>query len=544
MILQKDLTSRQITTIELAIITLFSCLPLLLELPFRVNIFVTWEGAYRMYEGQVPFRDFGMPLGYGFWLIPYIFFKIFGPYLYSLVIAQAFINFVSLITFRGILRLFNLSPGQTLLSVTVMCLSFVMVNFWPWYNHTVFVYELVGLYFLIRYLLKDSKIVWLILAAFFIALTFLTKQDAGGLGLMLTVGILFVDALLTKKFKALLLFIAFYAAAMTILILPFTFYEFSYWFNLGQAHHFSRINAYDFLSTFFEESLMLKLFIIATVIIALVRYPKIKSITADRPYFLFTVFTLGILAQAMIIQVTSFSPATTNFYYISFAFAFFVFNAGRVLQLEKVWVLSLAFLLVLFWRSENYWKYSMKIMGKFLPASFSPPPPSVVSKNTWSSKADQQGGGKPLEWTLTPYRAFKRIKLPVPTVEGIEKIKALAIVKDNADLKVLNMSNLTPLAHELKYTPEAGENIPLWYHKGVAFFDRESKTLCEKIANHHYDIVLFEVMPDVDNFFPFDVQACLKQYYQKVDSFISPTGYQTDYIEVYIRPEGTVVRSH
>src|SRR3954469_16491841 len=105
MILSKDLSSRQITTIELAIITLFSCLPLFLELPFRVNIFVTWEGAYRMYLGQVPFRDFGMSLGYGFWIIPYVFFKIFGPYLYSLIIAQCFINFVSLLAFRGILKL-------------------------------------------------------------------------------------------------------------------------------------------------------------------------------------------------------------------------------------------------------------------------------------------------------------------------------------------------------------------------------------------------------------------------------------------------------
>jgi hypothetical protein len=537
MILKKDLSPRQITTIEFAVITLFSCLPLLLELPFRVNIFVTWEGAYRMYMGQIPFRDYGMPLGYGFWLIPFIFFKIFGPYLYSLVIAQAFINFISLVAFRGILKLFNVSSGQTLLAVTVMCLSFVMVNFWPWYNHTVFVYELIGLYFLFRYLLKESKIIWLVLAAFFIALTFLTKQDAGGLGIMLTGGILFVDALVTKKFKALFLYIGFYAVAMAILILPFTAYEFSYWFNFGQSHHFSRINAYDFLSTFFEESLMLKLFIIATIIIALVRYPKFKELTADRSYFLFTLFTLAILAQAMIIQVTSFSPATTNFYYISFAFAFFIFNAGRVMQFEKVWVLSLAFLLVLFWRSENYWKYSMKVLGKFLPASFSPPPPSVVSKNTWSAKADQQGGGKPLEWTLTPYRAFKRIKLPVPTVEGIEKLKALPFVKNNPNLKVLNMSNLTPLAYELKYIPEAGENIPLWYHKGVAFFDRESKTLCGKIEKQQYDLVLFEVMPDVDNFFPFDVQACLKEHYQKIDSFPSPTGYQTDYVEVYARPE-------
>lgn len=536
MILTKDLSSRQITTIELAIITLFSCLPLVLELPFRVNIFVTWEGAFRMYQGQLPFRDFGLPLGYGFWIIPFVFFKIFGPYLYSLIIAQCFINFVSLLSFRAILKLFDLSPAQTLLSVTVMCLSFVMLNFWPWYNHTVFVYELVGLYFILRFLLRDSRILWMGLGAFFIALTFLTKQDAGGLGLMLVLGILLGDLLLTKKWKPLLLFAGFYAASLALLILPFLSYEFSYWFNFGQSHHFSRINAYDFLSTFFEESLSLKLYILAVIMIVLVRHPKLKSLREDRPYFLFSLFTLGILVQAMIIQVTSFSPPTTNFYFHSFAFAFLIFNAGRVVQFEKVWILALCLILVLFWRSENTWKYSMKVLGKFLPASFSPPPPTVVSKNTWSSKADAGGGGKPTEWSLSPYRAFKRIKLPVETIAGIERLKALAVVKNNANLKVLNMSNLTPLAHELHYSADKGVNIPLWYHKGVAFFDRESKLYCEKIQQKEYDVVLFEVMPDVDNFFPFDVRECLQLHYQKIDTFPAPTGYQTDYVEVYVRP--------
>jgi hypothetical protein len=538
MMLTKDLTPRQITTIEFAIITLFSCLPLLLELPFRVNIFVTWEGAYRMYLGQLPFRDFGMPLGYGFWLIPYLFFKIFGPYLYSLVIAQCFINIVTLLTFRGILKLFGLNPAQTLLSITVMCLSFIMVNFWPWYNNTVFVYELIGLYFILRYLLKDTKMIWLIIGAFFIALTFLTKQDAGGLGLILSLAILLGDLLLTKNFRPVLRFAGFYIASVCLLILPFLAYDFSYWFNVGQAPHFSRINAYDFLSTFFEESLWIKFYLTAVIIIIMLRFPKLKAIAEDRPFFLFSLFTIGILVQAMIIQVTSFSPPTTNFYFHSFAFAFLIFNAGRVIRFERAWVIALSLLLVFFWRSENYWKYSMRVLGKFLPASFSPPPPSVVSKNTWSSKVDtaDSTGRKPTVWSLTPYRAFKNIKLPMETIAGIERIKKLPGVQGNTALKCLNMSNLTPLAHELSYTPAVGENFPLWFHKGVAFFDRESDMLCKQIENQVYDLVLFEVMPDVDNFFPHDVQMCLQQHYKKIDSFPSPTGYETDYIEIYIKP--------
>ena len=538
MILTKELSPRQVTTIELAIITLFSCLPLFLDLPFRVNIFVTWEGAYRMWLGQLPFKDFGLPLGYGFWILPFLFFKIFGPYLFSLIIAQCFINFISLLAFRGILKLFGLGPVQVLIAVTIMCLSFVMINFWPWYNHTVFVYELIGLYFILRYLLRNGKLLTLGAGAFFIALTFLTKQDAGGLGLMLSLGILLGDLLITRNYKPVLFFTAFYALSLLLLIGPFLFSDFSYWFNFGQSHHFSRINAYDFISTFFEESLWVKFYIVAVIVITVLRYPTLKALTADRPYFLFALFTLGLLVQAMIIQVTSFSPPTTNFYFHSFAIAFLIYHAGKVVQFEKAWVVALCLLLAFFWRSENYWKYSMKVLGKFLPASFSPPPPTVVSKNTWSSKADKTDSTrrKPTVWSLTPYRAFKNIKLPVETIAGIERIKNLPVMTGNTSPRVLNMSNLTPLAHEFKYVPPAGENFPLWYHKGVAFFDRESRMLCEQIEGQAYDLVLFEVMPDVDNFFPFDVRECLLKYYEKVDSFPSPTGYPTDYIEVYIKP--------
>ena len=61
---------------EIAIIVVFAIVPLLISLPFRVNIFLSWEGAYRMSEGQIPFRDFGVPLGGMYWVVPAIFFKI------------------------------------------------------------------------------------------------------------------------------------------------------------------------------------------------------------------------------------------------------------------------------------------------------------------------------------------------------------------------------------------------------------------------------------------------------------------------------------
>ena len=61
--------------IETALIILLALVPLLVSFPYRVNIFLSWEGAYRLSEGQIPYRDFGMPLGYMYWVIPAVFFS-------------------------------------------------------------------------------------------------------------------------------------------------------------------------------------------------------------------------------------------------------------------------------------------------------------------------------------------------------------------------------------------------------------------------------------------------------------------------------------
>ena len=532
--LNKALTPRQVLLLELFIMLVFSVLPLLTALPYRVNIFLTWEGAYRMYLGQMPFRDFGMPLGYGFWIIPFVFFKLLGPYLLSLVVAQAFINFISLLTFRGILRAFGLQGMQTLLPILVLCLSFVMVNFWPWYNHTVFVFELIGIWFLVRYLTGYRKLFMLALSAFFIALSFFTKQDAGGLALMLALALIAAHGFLQKEIKPLLFFAGFYAVAMALLIVPLLRYDFGYWFNHGQPPHFSRINLFDFLTAFFEESLWIKFYIGCVIVLALMRFKSWAAVAEDRTFFLFTLFTLGILAQAMIIQVTSFSPVTVNYYFHSFALAFLMASLGHAISLEKRWIALVLILLVFFWRSENYWKYSNRLLGKVLPSVFAPPPPDVVSKHSWSSKADSVKA-TPVNWRLTRYTSLKRIKLPENTADGVDRLMAMDLVKKE-NLRVLNMSNLSVLAYELQYPLEHGPQFPLWYHRGVAFFDREKDLLCRNLAAGTYDLILFEDMPDVDNFFPYAVRDCaLQSGYVLTDRFLAPTGYTTDSVEVYIK---------
>ncbi|HET7178092.1 MAG TPA: hypothetical protein VFI14_00135, partial [Chryseosolibacter sp.] len=102
--LSKSLSDRQLLIVETLIAVVFCFSPLLYNNPYRLNIFLSWEGAYRLYLGQIPFRDFSLPMGYGYWVIPALFFKIFGPFMYTLIKAQVFINLVSVLAVRSILR--------------------------------------------------------------------------------------------------------------------------------------------------------------------------------------------------------------------------------------------------------------------------------------------------------------------------------------------------------------------------------------------------------------------------------------------------------
>ena len=100
------------------------------------------------------------------------------------------------------------------------------------------------------------------------------------------------------------------------------------------------------------------------------------------------------------------------------------------------------------------------------------------------------------------------------------------------------MSELTPLAKEVPFALEKGSYYPLWYHKGVGMFQKETDMFCDRIKNNYYDLVLFEYIPYLNNFYPFEVRDCLMQYYQKVDVFTAPRKPSMQaWVEVYVRKQ-------
>lgn len=129
--------------------------------------------------------------------------------------------------------------------------------------------------------------------------------------------------------------------------------------------------------------------------------------------------------------------------------------------------------------------------------------------------------------------------MPGPTVEGIDRLLQMPEIKGKEQPKVLNMSELTPLAYEIHYALETGQ--PLWYHKGVGMFQKETDAFCKKIENQEYDVVLFETIPYLNNFYPDEVRECLIKNYQLRDRFLAPRRPTDSHIEVYTRRQSPAI---
>jgi len=531
-----------ISRFEIILIFLLAVSPVLMTYPYRVNIFISWEGAYRISQGEMPFSDFGIPMGYMFWAVPALFFKIFGPQMVTLIKAQAFLNILSGFAFRSILRSFRLGPMIRFASVVFFVLTYSLVNFWPWYNHSVIVYELISLAFLMAYLMRGRKLAWLVLAGFFCFLSFFTKQDGGGLCLMISLVLLGYDAMMERKWKAPLIYLSAVAATAALILLPLSREGFSFWFNLGQPPHSSRVSLVDVLSGLLAESKALRMSMIFIALLGFALFYRDRKLFWQKDRILWLLLVLGILVQAIILQETSYTPPDNNIYYLSFVCAWMLWALAELLPLpwNSYGTLAGLCLAILLLQSGRYAGYVTSLLtpnrSKAGGIELSPQGENVVGRNNFLLYLDRRKDIPASQWVPSRIPVFRNMILPRPTVEGMDRLLAMEECRKK-DPKVLNMTELTPLAAAVPFTYDRGIYEPLWHHLGVSMFNRQAQTYEDRIAGKYYDIVLFEYIPGLNNFFPFRIRDSLQKHYQKVDSFYAPRMGQESMgtVEVYRR---------
>jgi hypothetical protein len=430
---------------------------------------------------------------------------------------------ITAFTFRGIVKKLGLNEERALIAVFVFLLSYSFLYFWPWYNFTAIMYQMIGLYFII--LLVDSDNVkknygFIAGAAFFTFLTFFTKQDYGGLALIFAGIVLTYIAWLKKAWVYIPAFAVLYLVSAALLILPFIGTDFGYWFNHGQPPHNNRLYIYSIFEVIMQESQWEKFYILILAMVLIMKFSTSTFNIRDHKFVLPFLVVAGMVFEAMITKSTSGNSLENTTYYHGFGVAFLLMQLPDNFIPQKIrWIIP-ASIVVFIWWSGEYWKYAGRIFN------FKKP----VMRGQSITNASFQG-----TWTLSDMKTVKGIKFPSETIHGLERTHSLPIFSSGKELKVLNMTELTFLAREWNYTPLTG--VPLWYHQDVAIFPKQIDELCNAISNKEYDLVMFQTIPGLTNFFPNDLRNCLIDHYKLKDKFVAPRKDGDSFVEVYVIPE-------
>ncbi len=533
------MNSKRLSQAEILLIVIFALVPLFINLPYHINIFLSWEGAFRMSQGQIPFRDFGSPIGGVYWIVPAIFFKIFGPQMISLIKAQVLINIVSGFAFRSILNSLRFNPKAKFVAVTIFILSYSFINFWPWYNHSVIVYELIALSFLLKHLNREKYFYLdrqLIFSSFFSVCAFLTKQDAGAMTIIICLILLLYISITENKWASLSIYVIAILIFLSIYIFATDSLGFGYWFNYGQSPHNSRVHLSDLAEEFLSASQWIKFYMFLMIILSFRYLTEWKNYIKDKKVVIPILLTFGILMEAVIFAVTSYVPPDNNIFFHAFAIGFIlnaIIDLNPVIQKRSYFITTLFF--VLLWWSPNYWKYTKLIFDPSKTKSKSGiiSTENIVDRNSYIRRNDDPGISSE-EWKTCKFPTLARITLPASTIDGINRIKQLNIIRNHTNPVILNMSELTTLAAEIPYKLEKGRDYPLWFHLGVGMFNRQAEMFESRISKSYYDLVLFEYIPSLNNFYPFRVRDKLLNYYNPIDSFPAPRKGETQgIIEVF-----------
>lgn len=144
-----------------------------------------FDGSYRILSGQIPYKDFIMPVGpVTFWLQA-IFFKIWGINYFSYIFGAAFINVLATIFSVIIIRL--LLPSYRFLPYIgglLTAIWFYPPSGTPWFDQTAFFFALTAIMFLLFAGLRTKSRSFLnglllLFSGCFAALAFFSKQNAG-----------------------------------------------------------------------------------------------------------------------------------------------------------------------------------------------------------------------------------------------------------------------------------------------------------------------------------------------------------------------------
>jgi len=455
---------------------------------------IIWEAAYRIYLGQTPFIDFSTPVGPGSFLIPALFFKIFGPTWHSLQLSQLFQSSILLLCGYYILKKTGVKERALSISIIFFTLLYLIFLSHPWYNSTATLF-----FFISLAIILTQKRYSFFIAGIFSGFSFLTKQDVGIINLfaICIISILMYQDI--KKISYRLLNIIIFLFGMLFVISSFANFiglpRFSEWLLMSLKLSLQRGNG---LEDLFKGMPLLILGLIC-----------LKYFFEDKKKLL---LYASILYFAAFISVQTKALFFTNFFYTLFSFpivTYFIHTRNKLISVSVtilisfslfsplVSLINLATTLSMDMPEPYSFKHDM--VTKYV---IKAPPNIKIIDNMWA-----------------PPDTFKAIK-------EIQQIFKEKYKESGSPPSILNLSEITPIYGELGVSPP--KNFPLWFDPKLTISDAEANQIKKQIKESRFDIIIFQSTFggfDTEFYGPiFDLLTNTKDYKRlSEDGYFSPS---------------------
>jgi hypothetical protein len=464
----------------LCLTTVFTLFELRSFVYFR-DYSIAFEGAYRLFLGQVPFRDFGSPVGPGAFVIPALFFKLFGANWNVFLLTQQFLNAVMLLMVYLFLQKLYIRTWVIRLSMIAFSVGYLVFQSHPWYNSTGFLLLLAAALCALQ-----GGVMASLAAGTLSGLAILTKQDFGLLSVLISGALVLRSSLGTdyekilpdnkslfeKRTLALAAFnLSVFTSALAGSISLFIFYTdpsgFTYWFNYGQAPHDHRgITFRDLVANSF-----------GTLGILLTALAVMRN-------------NFRILVAAVFLTASSVSRTTSGL-----GFTHYYFVAFIPILLYECWHLQIRYKrLLLFILLVATIRVVIKPLSDLRHVLV-----SIARQQPEHFFFDYKLLSLPLVETPVDLLAFSNhTQMPQETIALLRHIKEMVLQRQvqNSQLtqtppvKLLNMTELTPVYSELGVAPP--KHLPLWFHTKVSLFPEQIQDINNQLADTAYDYIMIQ----------------------------------------------------
>jgi hypothetical protein len=438
---------------------------------------ITFEGSYRIYLGQIPYKDFFSPVGPVSFLLPALFFKLLSPNWSTFILSQFFLNVLSLLLVSNILVKIGVRPGVRYIALLFHTVFYLLLQTHPWYNTT-------GAFLLLACTRTAMSPRWTGISwtGILSGIAILTKQDFGILSVAVS-GIIIVLVGLGSDLKSffpnidwqnkrefflpILLRLGVFSISIFSIIFLFAVCtdsdHFLYWFNYGQLPHDRRhFGISDFIGNSFGTLGVI------TAAISLARNN-------------FRLFISSVFITAASISRTTSGLGFTHYYFA----AFIPLIIDELIRLKIKW--KILILIVVAYTSFRVMIRPMTDVYHVFQ--------NIVQNRPEHFFFDHQKLSGPLHNMPDTLLAFShKVMAPEKTIDALLSLKQspfnLSALATGKHPKVLNISELTPIYSELNAPPPTG--LPLWFHTKVSLFPNEILKINKILNSGEFDLILLQ----------------------------------------------------